>query len=248
MSLNAIMFCPQCHWYTRGEDNCPRCGVSLAQPEAPQAMAGLPVFEEIPPAVEKPLPMPMEIPPAVEQAPPVMAEIPPAVKKAPQPVNREDFVILNGVLTQYNGSAKEVEIPAGVRVVGANAFAGNKRIEWAVLPQGVEEIAGKAFWQCDRLAYVRILPSVKTISMQAFASAVDPRYPITSRVGLPALYTVEMTPAQWRKYYNLFPRTQEGKRLAQQKKWRELNLCQHCGGRIAFLTAQCKNCGKMKDY
>ena len=172
---------------------------------------------------------------------------PPAPAPAPPP-DDTDFTVRNGILVRYNGTARQVVIPPGVRVISSDAFAGRADIENVAIPEGVREIAGSAFYKCEKLAFARIPASVDTISRQAFASAFDPRYPLTSRVALPALRTVEMSPEQWKKYYYLFPYTEQSRRITQQKKWRDTGLCQHCGGRISFLSNQCKSCGKMKDY
>jgi len=178
------------------------------------------------------------------------------VKPAPAPVkqpvpaagNPEDFVVRDGVLLEYRGAAGDVVIPQGVRVVAAQAFDKRRDVRRVYIPDGVKEIAGSAFFQCESLAYVRIPPSVEAIDRCAFASRFDPRYPLTGRTALPSLGEVEMSEAQWRKYYDLFPYTQQAKRIAQQKQWRERGLCQHCGGRIAFVGLQCKTCGRAKDY
>jgi len=191
-------------------------------------------------------PAPANVQPAAQ--PVQSAPVPPAAAPTPSAPAQEDFLIRDGVLEEYRGRAKHVVIPKGVRVIAPDAFVKRKGIEGVVIPDGAKEIAGHAFYQCESLARVRIPPSVEVINRQAFASKYDHRYPLTGRVALPALREVEMTPAQWKKYYYLFPHTPQAKRITQQKQWRERGLCQHCGGRIAFLTAQCRNCGKSKDY
>ena len=38
-------------------------------------------------------------------------------------------------------------------------------------------------------------------------------------------------------------------RAAQQAKWRDADLCQHCGGTLkGFFSKKCVSCGKPKDY
>ena len=56
-----------------------------------------------------------------------------------------DFNIENGILTKYNGSAKDVVIPKGVKVIGEKAFFENKTITSVVIPEGVTSIVKDAF-------------------------------------------------------------------------------------------------------
>lgn len=68
----------------------------------------------------------------------------------------DKFVIENGVLLQYDGQSKVVEIPDGVEWIGRWAFAFNKNIETLILPDAVTTIEEHAFVGCSNLQDVKI--------------------------------------------------------------------------------------------
>lgn len=57
-----------------------------------------------------------------------------------------DFVIENGILVAYTGSAAAVTVPAGVTAIGRRAFFENKTVRRVVLPEGVTEIQGSSIF------------------------------------------------------------------------------------------------------
>ena len=67
---------------------------------------------------------------------------------------KEDFVIENGALLEYNGSDSYVEIPGTVKVINEIAFRGNKKLLSVKIPGSVEEIQGYAFKNCTSLRTV----------------------------------------------------------------------------------------------
>lgn len=101
-----------------------------------------------------------------------------------------DFVIEDGVLTEYNGPGGEVVVPDGVTVIGRNAFAGREDVTGVDLPDGVTKIEAMAFERtglvtidmpdsvteigdssfnsCKNLFNVRLSKNLKTISAYAF--------------------------------------------------------------------------------
>lgn len=82
--------------------------------------------------------------------------------------NNADFLIENGVLLKYNGKEKCVDIPEGVTEIAEKAFANKKSIGTIKLPDGLIKIGDKAFSGCSRLTSVVIPDSVESIGQQAF--------------------------------------------------------------------------------
>lgn len=80
-----------------------------------------------------------------------------------------DFVIENGVLTKYQGTAAEVTVPAGVTVIGMYAFEGCDTLTEVVIPEGVTHILDGAFLYCTALACVSLPRSLVHIGSFAFA-------------------------------------------------------------------------------
>ena len=83
-------------------------------------------------------------------------------------------------------SAASVEIPAGVKIIGLEAFKGCKSLAAVVIPAGVTAIGDVAFYGCTALASVEIPAGVTAIGYEAF-------------YGCTALASVEFggTMAQW---------------------------------------------------
>ena len=65
-----------------------------------------------------------------------------------------DFTITDGVLTGYTGSAKNVVIPDGVKVIGDGSSVFGSEIESVTIPASVTEIAENAFYGCSGLKSV----------------------------------------------------------------------------------------------
>lgn len=82
----------------------------------------------------------------------------------------QDFVILSGVLTKYNGDSTVVEIPESVTAIGERAFYDCAQLETVIIPEGIHTIGSHAFDQCSNLHTV-VLPSTLTaIGDYAFRS------------------------------------------------------------------------------
>lgn len=84
-----------------------------------------------------------------------------------------DFVIRDGTLIAYQGTATEVNVPAGVKRIGGSAFdsyynAATKNMTKVTLPAGLEEIGDEAFYECEKLASIDIPDSVRVIEGWAF--------------------------------------------------------------------------------
>ena len=98
--------------------------------------------------------------------------------------NAKEFVIRNGVLTEYRGPGRgyrprffnllrrmgtEVTIPSGVRSIGRRAFAGCERMSGVTIPEGVTSIDEGAFEGCRGLTEVTIPAGVRSIGGGAFS-------------------------------------------------------------------------------
>lgn len=106
----------------------------------------------------------------------------------------EEFLVSGGVLVAYNGNNTFVEVPGGVRVIGAEVFAGHEEIESVRIPdsarvigeaafegctglrqvnlgEGVEQIKDRAFSGCGSLEVLKLPESVNTLGLQAAGTA-----------------------------------------------------------------------------
>ncbi|MBD5445463.1 MAG: leucine-rich repeat protein, partial [Lachnospiraceae bacterium] len=81
-----------------------------------------------------------------------------------------DFVINNGVLTAYNGTDEDVEIPDGVVEIGERAFK-EKNIKTVEFSSTVVKVANYAFQNCSKLKSVTLNEGLKTIGSNAFNKA-----------------------------------------------------------------------------
>lgn len=82
----------------------------------------------------------------------------------------QEFVITDGVLTAYNGTAEAVTIPQQVYYIGDSAFEGNTKIKSVTLHSGVYYIGKKAFYSCTSLEAVDDSSSVNFVDTDAFTS------------------------------------------------------------------------------
>lgn len=78
-----------------------------------------------------------------------------------------DFMIVNGVLKEYNGTDLEVHIPNYVKVIDNSVFD-SKRIAVVHIPDSVYEIRSSAFRRCKLLEKVYMGGNVKIIDEYAF--------------------------------------------------------------------------------
>ena len=73
-----------------------------------------------------------------------------------------------GTLTSYNGSATEIILPDGIREIGGTAFFHEAEIASVIIPEGVEMVGDSAFWGCSNLKTVVLPGTLKTIGTYAF--------------------------------------------------------------------------------
>lgn len=78
------------------------------------------------------------------------------------------FIVENGVLTGYTGTAVNVIIPNTITSIGDRVFAENKSISSITIPDGVTVIGSMAFYGCTNLEDIIIPNSVIEIKDWAF--------------------------------------------------------------------------------
>lgn len=83
-------------------------------------------------------------------------------------VQAEDFVIVDGYLMAYNGTAANVTIPSTVTEIGDSVFYHNYTIQSVVIPASVKYIGTQSFEGCSNLRSVTI-EGAEIIDPYAFA-------------------------------------------------------------------------------
>lgn len=89
-----------------------------------------------------------------------------------------DFIVKDGVLLAYKGSASEVVIPEGVTKIGRREFAlnglnHNNTMKSVILPDSLKEIEVGAFEDCPELTEITIPDGVTRIGSHAFANCAN---------------------------------------------------------------------------
>lgn len=80
-----------------------------------------------------------------------------------------DYLISGGVLVAYRGQQSTVNVPDGVRVIAAEAFANHTEIKELVLPKSLIIVGEAAFENCSNLSTVVLGEQLKQIKDRAFA-------------------------------------------------------------------------------
>lgn len=79
-----------------------------------------------------------------------------------------DFVVKNGVLTQYTGPGGEVFIPESVSIIGKRAFYNRLDVIRLFVPGSVLKIEAEAFYNCQGLTELGFSEGLQEIEEHAF--------------------------------------------------------------------------------
>lgn len=80
-----------------------------------------------------------------------------------------DFIIENGVLTEYTGLGGNAIIPDGVDKIDDEVFSHSTSLTSVTIPGSVKEIGFEAFYDCTKLTNLTISNGVSIIGHSAFA-------------------------------------------------------------------------------
>lgn len=89
-------------------------------------------------------------------------------------VDAEGFIVKNGILFAYYGTAEVVNVPAGVKRIAVTAMMGNAHIVEIVLPEGVKSIEENVFYNCKALKKIHIPASVEEIDNNQWDWSLKP--------------------------------------------------------------------------
>lgn len=103
-------------------------------------------------------------------------------------VSNKNYIIENGKLIRYKGSAATPTIPEGVIVIGTGAFDGLPNMICTDLPITTEHIETGAFRNCPKLFRVAIMETVTSIDKGAFENNADRFYIDTTAGSYAAQY------------------------------------------------------------
>ena len=78
------------------------------------------------------------------------------------------FVIQNGTLIRASVKRPEVCVPAGIKRIGANAFANFHNLKSVLLPPGIKSIENGAFMKCEKLSEILLPEGLERIGSTAF--------------------------------------------------------------------------------
>ena len=81
---------------------------------------------------------------------------------------KEDFVVINGILYIYQGDKPKVQIPETVTVIGPYAFESNQSLTSVKIPDSVTRIGESAFSLCGKLKSIAIPDGVTTLESNTF--------------------------------------------------------------------------------
>lgn len=84
-----------------------------------------------------------------------------------------DFQMKGGTLVKYTGTASAVTIPASVKHIGQEAFAGHTELKKVSIPAYVEDIAYHAFNGCTSLVQVLLPDTVTELGTGAFGGCTS---------------------------------------------------------------------------
>ena len=97
----------------------------------------------------------------------------------------KDFVIRKGILSKYTGNEDDVIIPDGVTEIKGLAFFGCRNIKSITITNKVTKIGERAFCNCESITTITIPESVTHIGWNAFGGCTNLKSVVMkSNVGL----------------------------------------------------------------
>lgn len=87
--------------------------------------------------------------------------------------NADDFVVENGILTEYNGEDTELVIPDCVTGIADKVFEDRSDICSVIVPEGVTEIGENTFAWCYGLDCITLPNSLTQIRWSTFLGCED---------------------------------------------------------------------------
>lgn len=87
---------------------------------------------------------------------------------------QKEYEIENGVLLAYHGYDSYAKVPEGVTLIAENAFAASReRLLIVDIPEGVRAIGAGAFEGCTKLEFINLPKSLRSIGERAFAGCTS---------------------------------------------------------------------------
>ena len=87
---------------------------------------------------------------------------------------QKEYEIENGVLLAYHGYDSYAKVPEGVTLIAENAFAASReRLLIVDIPEGVRAIGAGAFEGCTKLEFIDLPKSLRSIGERAFAGCTS---------------------------------------------------------------------------
>ena len=85
----------------------------------------------------------------------------------------EEFIVENGVLTEYNGFGGDIVIPGdkGITSIGNYVFYNNQSITSVIISEGIGNIGESAFGLCSNLTHISLPDTLWKIQPLAFAGS-----------------------------------------------------------------------------
>lgn len=105
-------------------------------------------------------------------------------------------IVGDGILIAYAGMNANVEIPEGVKQIGAEVFQGNTRMTSVKLPESLTVIGEDAFAGCSELTSVFMGSNIREIKDRAFAGCPVSTVKIPASVQVVGLRAFDMTEAE----------------------------------------------------
>ncbi|MDD4291727.1 MAG: leucine-rich repeat protein [Clostridia bacterium] len=83
------------------------------------------------------------------------------------------FVVVNGVLTAYNGAGGDIVVPEGVKEIAASVFRDNSDITGIYIPDGCIKINGSVFYRTINLRTIRLPITLTTLGASNFSGCIQ---------------------------------------------------------------------------